>query len=39
MNNSKNLCVILSYNAERTIIDFIERILKINYKKKLILLF
>tara|TARA_B100000745_G_C20139625_1_gene390688 strand:+ start:631 stop:1401 length:771 start_codon:yes stop_codon:yes gene_type:complete len=35
MNNSKNLCVILSYNAERTIIDFIERILKINYKKKI----
>ena len=34
MNNSKNLCVILSYNAELTIIDFIERILKIDYKKK-----
>jgi len=33
--HNKNLCVILSYNAEKTILLFLNRILKIKFKKKI----
>jgi len=35
LSNSKNLCVILSYNAEGTIHDFLKRVSNINFKKKI----